>query len=268
MKITLCSLALLVTVMTPSAASAAPLDRALVLEAVQRAAVRNLPETVVLVEVHDVILRGHVDVPEGATVSVRIRADGDEDWIGRLVANALVSVNGEHVAAIPLTADVAAYIEVPVLSVPISRNTRLKVDHFSVGKREAGSLPAGILRDISALVGRTARRDLGLNQVVRSSDLEKSVDARRNRSVTLLLQRGALTIVAPGVLRKDAMIGDLVQVLSVSTKTLIYGTLVSPDLVVLPSAVSATSAASAAAAHSAISVPNTDSLAALAARSE
>jgi flagella basal body P-ring formation protein FlgA len=128
-----------------------------------------------------------------------------------------------------------------------------------------------VLRDFSSLIGRTARRDLGLNQVIRQTDLDKAVDARRNRSVTLLLQRGSLKIAAPGVLRKDAMVGDLVQVLSVSTRTLVYGTLVSPDLVVLPTTASASSAASAASAAtttSAVSIPTPDFVAALAARPE
>jgi flagella basal body P-ring formation protein FlgA len=271
MKHTISTLALLVALMASSSVIAAPLDRTILIDAVQRAAVRNLPETVVSVEVHDIVLRGRVDVPEGATVSVRIRADGDEDWVGRLTANAMVNVNGEELHVIPLTADVAAYIEVPVMRLPVARGTQIRVEHVSAGKREAGSLPAGVLRDFSSLIGRTARRDLGLNQVVRQTDLDKAVDARRNRSVTLLLQRGSLKIAAPGVLRKDAMVGDLVQALSVSTRTLVYGTLVSPDLVVLPTTASASSAASAASAASttsAVSIPTPDPVAALAARPE
>jgi flagella basal body P-ring formation protein FlgA len=268
------TLALLVVLMASSAAIAAPLDRTILIEAVQRAAVRNLPETVVSVEVHDIVLRGRVDVPDGATVSVRIRADGDEDWVGRLAANAMVRVNGEELHVIPLTADVAAYIEVPVMRLPVARGTRIRSEHVSAGQREAGSLPSGVLRDFSSIIGRTARRDLGLNQVVRQTDLEKAVDARRNRTVTLLLQRGSLKIAAPGVLRKDAMVGDLVQALSVSTRTLVYGILVRPDLIVLPSTASASSAASAASAASTasttsvVSISTPDPVAALAARPE
>lgn len=268
MKFTSSTLALFVAIMASNSALAAPLDRNMVIEAVHEAAVRNLPETVVSVEVHDVVLRGHLDVPDGAIVSVRIRAAGDEDWIGRISASALVVVNGEQARAIPLTADVAAYLKVPVMRVPVSRGSRLTVEHLASGQREAGSLPVGVVRDLSLLIGRIAKRDLGLNQVVRETDLDKPIDARRNRSVTLLLQRGALKVAAPGILRKDAMIGDLVQVLSVSTRTLLYGTLISPDLVVLPTAASASSAASAASRHSSVSTPTADPIAALAARPE
>jgi len=202
-----------------------------VVAAVEKAAVRNLPDTVVAVEVHDVYLRGSVDVPDGAAVSVRIRADGDEDWIGRFAATALVSVAGRQPVSVALTADVAAYIEVPALRVPISRGAVLQTSDLNLVQREAGTLPAGVIRDESRLIGRTMKRDLGLNQVIRMGDLEKRVDARRNRSVTLLLSRGALSIAAPAVLRKDAMVGDLVQVLTTGTRTLLSGVLVTPDLV-------------------------------------
>jgi len=65
------------------AADAVPLDHSVVVAAVHKAATRNLPDTVVALEVYGVSFRGSVDVPEGAAVSVRVRADGDEDWIGR-----------------------------------------------------------------------------------------------------------------------------------------------------------------------------------------
>ena len=258
------TLALFAIIALASFAQAAPLDRTLVVDAVQQAATRNLPETVVSVEVHNVVLRGQLDVPEGAAVSVRIRAAGDEDWVGRMSASALVQADGKQIGSVPITAEVAPYIEVPVLRLPISRGQAIGAEHLSAGRREAGSLPAGIVREAESLLGRVARKDLGLNQVVRASDLEKAVDARRNRSVTLLLQRGQLKIVAPGVLRRDAMIGDLVQVLSVTTRSLVYGTLVSPDLVLLPTVATASSASQSLRSQA----PSSDSNAALAAYSE
>jgi len=231
MKFTTLTLSLSALLAVTSTAGAAPLDRAIVVAAVEKAAIRNLPDTVVAVEVHDVYLRGNVDVPDGATVSVRIRADGDEDWIGRFGATALVSIAGRSPVAVALTADVAVYISVPALRVPISRGRALQAVDLSLVQREAGTLPGGIIRDLTLLIGRTPKRDLGLNQVIREGDLEKRVDARRNRSVTLLLNRGALSIAAPAVLRQDAVIGDLVQVLATGTRTLLYGILETPDLV-------------------------------------
>jgi len=244
------------------AADAVPLDHSVVVAAVHKAATRNLPDTVVALEVYGVSFRGSVDVPEGAAVSVRVRADGDEDWIGRFGATALVSIAGKEPVTLPITVNVAAYIEVPVLRFPVSRGSVLQGADLALVQREAGTLPAAVIRDSLKLVGRTTKRDLGLNQVIRRGDLEKRVDARRNRSVTVLLRRGALRIAAPAMLRQDAMVGDLVQVLSTGTRTILYGTLVSPDLVSL------TATGSVAAGYLSVNDATASPPAAIAARPE
>ena len=215
-------------------AGAASLDKALVQEAVESAARRNLPDTVVEVEVHSVFVRSTVDVPTGAAVSLRVRADGDEDWLGQASLQGIVTVNGERLDPIRITADIVAFVEVPVVREPVARGERVRDDHLSMVRREADNLPNGTLRRIASIVGREAKRDLGLNQLVRSTDLDSPVDAERNRPVTLVVGSGALRVTAAGVLKQDGRLGDLVPVWSPSTKSVVHGILRSSDVVEVP----------------------------------
>jgi flagellar basal body P-ring formation protein FlgA len=222
-------LAAMMALLLPAAAHAG--GDAAVRSALETAARRALPDTVVEIEVHTVSARGKVDVPDGA--ELRVRVSGDEDWLGRIAAEVDVSLRGDRLGTLTVTAEVAAYVEVPVTRATVSRGTPLGPTDIAHVRRDVASLPRGTVLDSRALTGRLLKRDLGLNQLLRESDLEERLDARRNQPVTLMLSRGSLRVTAPGVLRRDARIGDLVEVLSVSTQTTVHGILTGPSTVEL-----------------------------------
>ena len=215
-------------------ATAGELDVALVQDAIVAQARRALPDTVVEVEVHGLYLRGSVDVPEGSVPSVRVRAAGDEDWIGRIGVDVEVSAEGRLLKTLTATAEVAAYIEVAVLRNPVARGERIERGDVSVTRRDVADFPGGIITWTEALVGRTPKRDLSLGSMVRHADLEQQADAQRNQPVTLLIRSGSLRVTSPGVLRKDAQVGDLVEVVSTATNETVYGVLISDDVVEIP----------------------------------
>lgn len=228
--------AILILLLAATPAAAADLDVDLVRDAITVAAERALPETISEVEVHTVFVRGSVDVPAGVTPEVRVRAAGDMDWIGKVSVDVDVTVGGQLLESVRVTATVAAYVRVAVLSNPVGRGQAITEADISVASRDAAGLPGGVVSDPARLLGRTPRRDLSLGALVRERDLEERVDAERNQPVTLLISAGSLRITAPGLLRADARVGDLVEVFATDTKTIVYGVLVAPRLVEVPTA--------------------------------
>ncbi len=220
--------------LTAAPAAAAPLDREQVRDAVQEAARLNLPDTVVQIEVHDLTVRSSLEVPPHTVIGLRVRAQGGEDWLGSVGLTIDVSAEGRVLRSVPVTAEITGMIEVPVLRNAVARGSALGPMDLAIARREVSTLPRGTIRDTRKLLGRTLRRDLSINQIVKESDLEVRVDAKRNRVVTLVLQTEALRILAPGILREDARIGDLVSVLATDTRRVVHGILRSPDLVEIP----------------------------------
>lgn len=222
-------------------AVAAELDTELVRSAIVERARASLPDTVVSVSVRGVQVRGNVDIPAGATVEVLIHAEGDEDWIGRLSAEAEVFAGGKLIRTVRILATVVAEVQVAVLRNPVSRGQVIRSSDVGEALREADRLPSGVVMRREALVGRTAKRDLGLNRLVTEGELLERTDAQRNRPVTLVVRNGGLLITSPGILRKDARIGDLVEVLSTATRGIVYGILINPDVVEVPTTAAVTS---------------------------
>lgn len=217
-----------------SIAQAAPIDAEAVTDAVQRAARLNLPDTVDRVEVHSVYVRGAVDVPSDASLSLRVTADPNDDWIGTTQLDLLVSVDGVSRPLVAASAEIVAWVRVPVLREPVARGETVRANHLSSALREADRLPGGVMRHAEQIVGRAAKRDLGLNTLVKSVDLGPAIDAERNRPVTLLVGGGALRVSASGVLREPGAVGDLVAVWVPSTRAVMHGILRSPDVVEVP----------------------------------
>jgi flagella basal body P-ring formation protein FlgA len=217
-----------------SAAQAASVDPALVLDAAREAAQRNLPDTIAEIEVHSLSLRSAPTVPDGAAVSVRVRGDGGDDWIGHTNLDVLVTVDGVPLDPVRGSVQIIAWVQVPVLREPLARGQRIAGDDLGLVLREADRLPGGVLRHVEDIVGRSTRRDLGLAALVRATDLTAVVDAEKNRPVTLLVGSGALRVTASGVLREDAALGSLVAVWVPSTGSTLHGILRSADLVEMP----------------------------------
>jgi len=217
--------------LSTSPAFAGTIDSEQLRAAVETAAMRNLPDTVVAVEVQRLTLQGSVSIPENSEPGIRVMAAGDDDWVGSTPLELEIYVDGQPTVRARALAQLAVFIEVPVLRQPVGRSQTVTANDLALVQRDADRLPSGVLRDPRVLLGRVAKRDLGLNQVIRETDLMERVDAARRRVVTLVVQRGSLTITAPGVLKADARIGDLVEVFSTTTRKGVFGVLVTPDLV-------------------------------------
>jgi flagella basal body P-ring formation protein FlgA len=217
----------------PIVADAAPLTEAVIRPTLESAARRALPDSVVEVEIVAVSLRGNVDAPADATF--RLRTRGDEDWVGTVPADLDVWSSGAVVGTVPLVLEVVPWVEVPVLRQGVPRGERLHADRIGRARRPLDGLSAGVVLDPARVVGRVAKRDLGLNQPLKDADLEERVDAMRNQPVRIVVARNGLRLTSPGLLREDARIGEAVSVWNEGTKVEQKGVLTAPDTVQLPS---------------------------------
>lgn len=202
-------------------------------QALQAAARDKLPPSVVDVSVRKLVLRGDTDLPEGE-VRLAVSADASEDWIGRVSATIDVSVDGQWLRELTASLQVEALVEVPVVLSPVQRGQVIRDGQVALARRDLATLPRGTARSLGQVLGRTVRRDLEINQLLRDSDLDAAVDARRGQQVTLVVRSGDLEVRAPGVLRQDARVGDRVDVTSTQTRRVVQGLLVSRDRVELP----------------------------------
>lgn len=118
-----------------------------------------------------------------------------------------------------------------LVEVPIT-NTRLRPDAI-IGKSDlrmvmlrADQVDRNALLDPGAIVGRSPRRFLDTDRVVRSSDIREPILVQRNSFVTMIYRTGNMIITSRGRSRDDGTQGDTVRVVNAMSGKLVEATVI------------------------------------------
>jgi flagella basal body P-ring formation protein FlgA len=149
---------------------------------------------------------------------------------GRFAVVALVPLEA-NMARLPLSGQVTALAEVPVLRDMVTRGqlvTRDLVDHQLL---PANRLAGGIVVDAADLVGQAARRTLHANRPIRAADLMPPIVVAKNNLVHMVYEVGALRLTARGRALADGGAGAMIKVLNIDSKRTVDAMVISSDTV-------------------------------------
>ncbi len=144
------------------------------------------------------------------------------------LAAALAALHGPA-AAEPLGADGAAAGETLVAARPIRARSVL-------GPEDVVAIPGatpGALSDPDEAIGMEARTMLGRGRPIGPGDLVPAAYVDRNQIVTMVFERGGLSITAEGRALARAGEGDRVRVMNLDSRTTVTGVAVAPGLVMV-----------------------------------
>ena len=136
---------------------------------------------------------------------------------GRFSVIALLP-QGSPVAQLPLSGQVTAMAEVPVLRSLITRGQLVAEDMVDYALLPANRLAGGMVVDPADLVGQAARRTLHPGRPIRAADLMPPIVVSKNKLVTMMYEVGALRLTARGRALGDGGAGALIKVLNIDSK--------------------------------------------------
>ena len=188
--------------------------------------VRNrLPWAPEEVRIRDVRAKGDVIVPAG-DVHLEVEPPRRADLLGRVSLPVRISVDGRLVQRVWVAGEVLVRTRVWVLDRPVRRGHVLAAADLRQVEVDLGSVPAGIVREVREVVGKRARRSIRGRVPIRRDWLERVPLVRRGDVVTLKAESGAVLVTTVGVVRTDGALGDLVEVVNLSSKKPVYGRVV------------------------------------------
>jgi flagella basal body P-ring formation protein FlgA len=194
------------------------------------------------------LLRGVYALP-GAEMTVDIRLDvpipdqlqslGDQARFanlvfdrssGRFAVTALLP-SGTAPSQLPLSGQVAATVEVPILRDSVRRGDLVTAELVDYALLPANRLSGDYVLDIADLTGQAARRTLHPNRPIRAADLMPPIVVAKNKLVSMIYQNGVMRVTTRGRAMDDGGAGDTITVLNTDSKRTVEAIIVDAETV-------------------------------------
>jgi flagella basal body P-ring formation protein FlgA len=121
--------------------------------------------------------------------------------------------------------------DVYVTARPLARGDVISHGDYYAVRQKLSKLPVGAITDKKDIDGKTLKVSLTDGVILRSSNLQAFLSAKRGKKVNLIVEGNTVVISAKGTLRNDAVVGEPANVLCDLTKKEVQGVLVTPTLV-------------------------------------
>jgi flagellar basal body P-ring formation protein FlgA len=135
---------------------------------------------------------------------------------GRFSVVALLP-SGAPAAQLPLSGQVTAMAEVPVLRDMVARGQLVNQQLIDYALVPANRLGGGIVLDAADLTGQAARRTLHPGRPIRAADLMPPIVVPKNKLVSMIYEVGALRLTARGRTLTDGGAGAVIKVLNIDS---------------------------------------------------
>ncbi len=205
--------------------------RAMMDQAFREAVQDNLPFVPDHIEITDVKTPKDQILPSG-DLEIVPRFSGASRMPGRVTVNLDFMIDGALVESKRVAGMVRFFQRTVVSARPLPRGKIISERDLTVIRRQIRSTENMYFEDPKQVVGLMAKRSILSGQPIKPAYVARPILVKRGDRVTLLAQKGRLSITANGVIRdQKGSLGDQVKVLNLTTKREVYGELVNSNTV-------------------------------------
>lgn len=137
-----------------------------------------------------------------------------------------ILLDDEDYKSLWVKSDIRLYTDMVLAKRPLLRNEILGVEDLAVERKLVTSLRKGIFNEVSELTGMRARRKINKGAVIMESDISMPPLLKRGSMVTILAEKGSLTISTRGKVMEKGFKGKIVRVKNVSSKKVVMAEVV------------------------------------------
>lgn len=170
-------------------------------------------------------------LPAGNDASVRVENLAYDAQRGRLSAEIVAPATGPELLRQPVGARAVDMVVLPVLSRRLAQGEVISDADITYIRQPRDRMQAGVVSDVSEIIGKTVRRAVAPNQAVYVRDVREPVVVAKGQAVTILLQTRAMTLTASGKALSDGAQGELVRIVNTSSSRVIEAIVAGPNLV-------------------------------------
>ena len=144
-------------------------------------------------------------------------------FIGSFTLPIVFRVNGKIADRVLVMAKVKARVPVVVSSYPLRRGEVITREKVRVETRELTHVRAGLFTNINEVLGKRMKRTIGANVILHRGLIEIPPLIKRGTRITIMASSQGLIVTAPGQAKENGHLGEMIKVINLLSKRIIYG---------------------------------------------
>ena len=208
-------------------------DRAHLMDTIKKAVlselVRSVSQNVELGGIR--IVKGIDTLDDNTNYTVGSLAEDGYTGRNKIVYRTALYDDRKIVHTLVVEASYDVLTDIFITAKPLSSGSIITAHDVYAVKQKSSHLPLGVVTDLTGIEGRTLKSNIGEGVIIRADYFENPSTIKKGKEVTVLVEGENVMVSTKGVLRNDALIGDVARVSCAARKKDISGILVSADTV-------------------------------------
>lgn len=172
-------------------------------------------------------------LPEGESYRYLVESKQTLPRLGYQTVWLKVYDNQSLIKQVPVTVDLSIWIDVVVAAKKLKRGEKIEKNKISTRRITVSRDYRNLIRHSDSAVGLITKQVVKEGEPLKQSILREPPDVFKGDKVNVKLVSGNLVVTARGEVKEDGLIGEKVKVFCETTRKLVYGTVQSPELVVI-----------------------------------
>ena len=191
---------------------------------------RNVSQDNKTVRIKEIRVPQSVILPKGR-IAYQVVAPRSGQLMGKCSIAVDLSVNGQPHKKVWATATIEILGPVVVTRKPLGRHKPITEDDIELQTMDLSDLPVDVLTDPGVVLGKRARRAIGAQTPLRADLIELPPLVKRGDLVVIVAESNGLKITTRGQVKKRGRLGELIPVINMDSKKILYARVIDSNTV-------------------------------------
>jgi flagella basal body P-ring formation protein FlgA len=192
--------------------------------------VQQTPPDNTTMRIKEIRIPGNVILPKGR-ITYNVTAPRKQKLMGRCPITVDFSVNGSVHKKVWTTAMIEVLGSVVVTRKPLGRHKPITEDDIEMQTLDLSNLPANVLTDREAVIGKRTKRAVGAQTPLRADSIELPPLVKRGDLVVIIAESENLKITTLGQVKKKGRRGERIPVVNLDSKKVLQARVVDANTV-------------------------------------
>jgi flagella basal body P-ring formation protein FlgA len=192
--------------------------------------VQQIPPDNTTMRIKEIRVPGNVILPKGR-ITYNVTAPRKQKLMGRCPITVDFSVNGSVHKKVWTTAMIEVLGSVVVTRKPLGRHKPITEDDIEMQTLDLSNLPANVLTDREAVIGKRTKRAVGAQTPLRADSIELPPLVKRGDLVVIIAESENLKITTLGQVKKKGRRGERIPVVNLDSKKVLQARVVDANTV-------------------------------------